>query len=183
MCNSRTFACSSKEEGTICLISKHISGTIEVTLNTVMCLIKVNSININSTLYNAMQTMISGKDKTMNTNSFAHFIGKSNLFRFSGSEMFCITTVNMNCICIINVLKIIITELISKQQSRSNHKDCPVLLNLKTPHCILNLNQGLATTSRNNNLTQRMGAQSVKCSLLMGTKSDHQCVSCNIGPV
>ena len=172
MCNSRTFACSSEEESTICFLRECLSGTIKVTLNTVMCLIKVHCIHINTRLYNTMQGVICGEDDNMLTHCVTHRHKQIDTICLSSLEMLSITTVNMQHICIINVLKKVTTELISKQQSGCYNNNSSGLFHLKTIHCIFDLNQSFTTTSGNNNLTQRMTTQSVDCSLLMGTKFD-----------
>ena len=137
-----------------------------------MCLIKVYCINVNSCLNNAMQTVICGEDDAMLSHCIAHFHKQFDTLRTCSLEVFSITTVNMQHISIINVLQKVSTELISKQQSWCYNNNGSGNFDLKTPHSILDLNQSFTTTSGNNNLTQRITAQGIKCSLLMGTKSN-----------
>ena len=177
VCYSRCFACSSEEESTICLLRQYISGLEEVTLNTVMCLIKVYCVNVNTRLYNAMKGVICGEDDNMLTHCVTHRHKQIDSVCLGSLEMFGITTVNMQHICIINMLKKVRAKLISKQQSRCHNNNGSGLFHLKAPHSILDLNQCLTTTSGEDALTQRMCAKGIDCCLLMRTKGDHQCVS------
>ena len=134
-------------------------------------------VNVNTRLYNAMQGVICGEDDNMLTHCVTHRHKQIDSVCLGSLEMFGITTVNMQHICIINMLKKVRAKLISKQQSRCHNNNGSGLFHLKAPHSILDLNQCLTTTCGEDALTQRMCAKGVDCCLLMRTKGDHQCVS------
>ena len=80
-------------------------------------------VNVNTRLYNAMQGVICGEDDNMLTHCVTHRHKQIDSVCLGSLEMFGITTVNMQHICIINMLKKVRAKLISKQQSRCHNNN------------------------------------------------------------
>ena len=156
------------------------SGRIEVTLNTVVCLIKVDCININVGINNTMERVIGGEDNSMLTHHIAHLYKQFDAIRLGSSEMLCLSTVNMEDISISHVLKILSRELLNQENPGADNNNVSGNIDLKTLHSIHDCNQSLTTTSGDNDLTQCRLTHSIKGSLLVWTESDHQLCACNI---
>ena len=79
-----------------------------------MCLVKVNRIYRDSRLLR--WGVICGEDDNMFTNSLTHLHEQFDLFRFSCSEMFGLSTVNMKNICVVDVLHVLTAKVVLQEE-------------------------------------------------------------------
>ena len=147
---------------------------IEVTLNTVVCLVKVNRIYSNTSLLYTMKRMICGKDDSMFTDMITHIYKQFDMIRLSSAEVFCITTVTMQDVSISDVLHILRTELVCQENTRSHNDNVTRNIDLKSLHCIHDCDECFTTTGRNNDLPNTILTESINCFLLVWAKFDHQ---------
>ena len=128
--------------------------------------------------------MICGEDDNMFTNSLTHLHEQFDLFRFSCSEMFGLSTVNMKNICVVDVLHVFTAKLLCKKNTRGNNNNSARNFDREPTHCIHDCDQCLTTTSGNNHLTDSILIKCIESTLLMRTKGDCHVVGvCNDGAV
>ena len=177
---NRVFRSCCEEIATIRFVTEELSCREEVTLNRVVCLVKVNVVHFNVCLLNTMQRVISGEDDNILTSSPGSVSKQMDLFGFSSVEILNITTVNVHHMCVscINQLKKFLTELFCQKNTRSNNdKSLTTIDHLNVSHNIINHTDGLATTGRDDDLTFAVVPHRIDCFLLMGAKGDGQVVS------
>ena len=134
-------------------------------------------------LLNAMQGVVGSEDQLMQIQSLANSIVALDFIYFSGAHMMSFTTVNMQHFSISNVLKILRRELLSKQNARSNNYNSLGSISGKLTHSIHDAHQCFTSTCGKDTLPNRMFSKCIQCSLLVRTKSRHQCMSYVIGTV
>ena len=176
--SDRSLASRSEIVTTICVFREILCGTEEVTLDTVMCLVKVYRIYRDSRLLHTVQGVICGEDDNMFTNGLTHLHEQFDLFRFSCSEMFGLTTVNMKNICVVDVLHVLTAKLFCKKNTRGNDNNSARNFDREPTHCIHDCDQCFATTSGDNHLTDGILMECIKSTLLMGTEGDCHLVWC-----
>ena len=177
----RMLRSSSEEETPIRVSSKVLRRREKVTLNRVVCFIKVNGVDFNICLLNAMQRMIGSEDNHVLTSSPCSVSEQCNLLRFSSREVMSLTTVNVHDVSVLGIdnLKKLTAKLLSKQNTRSNHNSGHTVIDI---FAILNNvhdhGKSLTTTSRNNDLTLFMNQHGIDGILLVGSQSDgHECLA------
>ena len=126
------------------------------------------------------QGVICGEDDHMLMHCVTHINKQFDSIRLCCLEMFSLTTVNMEHICISNVLHIFRTKLLSKENPRSNNNNSPRILHLKAALCIHDSNQSFTTTSGENTLTNRILVQCIKCPLLVGAEKVRVMNECGV---
>ena len=176
--SQRMFRCSSEEVFAISITSKELSCREKVTLNAVMCFVKVYCIHLNVCLLHTMKRMICGEDDNILTSSSRSVSKHVDAIRFSGAEMLRLTTMNVHDMGVscINQLKKLRAQLFCQENTGSNNNKCFAVLNTHLHHglSIINHADGFTTTSRHNDLTPVIIPHGIDCLLLMGTKLDHQ---------
>ena len=126
--------------------------------------------------------MICGEDDNMFTNSLTHLHEQFDLFRLSCSEMFSLSTVNMENICVVDVLHVF-TQSCSARRIRGATTTIVRGTLIENLHRIHDCDQCLTTTSGNNHLTDIL-IKSIESTLLMWAKGDCHVVGvCNDGAV
>ena len=146
----------------------------------VVCFVKVNSINIDATINNTAQRVISCEDNAGLICCPRSIIEESKFGALSGAEMVCFTTVAVRYMRVScrNKLQEFFAQLISKKNARSNNNN-GARGSVKQAANMLNHDNSLAATSRHNDLTVISGAHSIESAGLVGTESDGQrFVSC-----
>ena len=140
----------------------------EVTLNGVVCFIKVDRINADTRLNNLLQRMICGEDQLLAICLPTPVFDKR---RFGAAEVLSFTTMNMIDCNIINMLKKLLTELLSKKNTRSNNNGDTMTATIQI---ILNHTDGFTTTRGDDDLSFVVLQHCVNRSLLMWAKGDGQ---------
>ena len=145
----------------------------EVTLNGVVCFIKINCIDINTCLHNLLQRMICGEDNARLTRCASGIVEQLNHAGFGGAEEISITTVNVHYMQLIvgNQLKELLTKLLGKENTRSNNNDSASTILIQI---ILNHANSFAATGRDDDLSFVVLQHCVNRSLLMWAKGDGQ---------
>ena len=139
--------------------------------DTVMCFVKISTININPRIDNTAQRMVSCEDNYGLTCCTSSVSEQSNLFRLSAAEILCFTTVAVTDVgpSVRNLLHKLITELISEQNTRSDNNNS-FRTSLHPADAILNHNECFTAASRYNDLTLIVLAHSSESTNLMGAK-------------
>ena len=139
----------------------------------IVCLITIHDINIDATVNNTTETVISCEDQLMKV-ATASSIVSSNLIGFGSTKTVNLTTVNMHdstTHMTIEIAEELLKQLISKKNTRSNNNNCLNIIRLKeSTLAIFHHDDSLSTTSRNIDATFVVVLNCVKCSLLMRTK-------------
>ena len=119
--------------------------------------------------------MIGGKDDAGLTCCAGSVVEQRNLVTLGGAEVLSLTAVNMTNMgpSCGDLLHELLTQLVGKEDARSNHHDS-LSTRLQGTDGILNHDKGLATTSRNDHLTEVSSSHGIECTLLVGTESDSQ---------
>ena len=111
----------------------------------------------------------------MLTHCVTHINKQFDTVRLSCSEMFSLTTVNVEDVSISHMLKKLRRELFCEQNTRTNNNNVARNFDLKTTHSVHDCDQCFTTTSGEDTLTDRINFKGVKCFLLMRTKGNsHQ---------
>ena len=159
--SDRSLTGSSEIVATICPLAEILSSREKVTFHGVMCLIKVYGIHSNICVHDTTQRIVGSEDDNMLTHCLTHINKHFDTLRFSGAEMFGLTTMNMQHICISDVLKILRRELLSKKNTRSNYNNCARHVDTEPFLCVHDTDKSLAATSRKNALTDRISVQRI----------------------
>ena len=173
----RSLTGSSEEVTTIRVIREELCRTKEITLNTVVCFIKVNWVHFDVSILNTLKRMISGEDNHTFTNRTCDVNELVNLLWFSRTEVTSFTTMNMHHMNIrtLDHLTELRTKLFSQQNSWTHNNNRGGFF-LHLTLCIHDGNQSLTTTSWDNNLTFVVVIKCIQSTLLMRTESDHDVV-------
>ena len=156
----------------------HCPDTFEERLlNTVVCFVVVNAVDVDTTLYDTIEGVIGSEDDTMCTCFTTHSIEHCDALRFSGLEMFGLPTVHMTHDYIrshnTSILTKLLTELISKQNTRSNNNDGHLFSGTTHQTCtIFHHDNSFATTCRHIDLTHKTGLHSIESTNLVGSKCE-----------
>src|SRR5210317_1182308 len=97
--------------------------------------------------------------------------------------MMSLTTMNMHNVSVrsINQLKKLTAKLFCKKNTWSNNnKSLTLIGHFHVSDCIFNHANGLATTSRDDNLTFIVIPHRIDCFFLMGTQGNGQVLSCSV---
>ena len=165
-----SFSGRSKEVATICFSSKMLYGRKEVALNRVVCLIKVDGVNLNVGTLKLLQRVIGGEDQFVTRS----VLGKPvNIRRFGRRIVMSLTCMNVHHSCIGDKLKILTGELLCQKNTRSNNYNGLRSLRKKLVDCIKDTYVGLTTTRRKHTDAFRMLLKSIQSILLVGTKLNH----------
>lgn len=170
------FRSCSKKIATTSVPTVKFSRNKEVTLNRVVRFIKVDSVYINTRLNNLLQRMISREDDTRLTRSASSIVEQLNLPCFSSAEELSITTMNvhhMNQIVLRKQFQKLFTELLSKENTRSNNYSS-VATTVFMTQIILNHADGFTTTGGDDDLSFVVLQHGINCLLLMWAKGDGQ---------
>ena len=162
------FRSCSKKVTTTSVPTVKFSRHKEVTLNGVVCFIKVNRINVDTRLNNLLQRMIRREDQLLAICLITPVVNQS---RFSATEVLSFTTVNMIDCNIFDVLKKLLAKLFSKKNTRCNNNGNTVTAVVQI---ILNHTDGLTATSGDDDLSFVVLQHCVNRSLLMWAKGDGQ---------
>ena len=178
-CSKRMFGCCCKEIATICVLCEILSCREEVTLNTIVCFIKIDVVHLNICLHNTMERMICSEDDNILTFCASSVSEYVNVICISCRIVVCFTTMNVHHMCMscINQLKKFRAQLFCQQNTWSNNNRRHSVVNILTIlHNILNHTDSFATTCRNNHLTFVIGEHTVENAFLMWTKGQgHSC--------
>ena len=148
-----------------------------------MCLIVIDTVNVNACLYNTTERIVSSEDNLVNTSSLTDSIMTLNLLNFGAATKGSLTTVNVEELSIditIESSPKLITELVCQQNTWGDHYNSLWGgSSSQTTLSILDHDDSLATARRNDNLTMSVVLKSSKSTLLMGAKSNGQvCFLC-----
>lgn len=162
---------SSEEIAAVSSSSEMLGGREEITLNRVVCLIKVNGIHFNICLLQTLKRVVSGENQFV---TLSLIDPVTNLISAGGTLVMSLTAVNVKHRGVSNELKKLRRELLSKQNARSNYNDSLSGFFQKLANSIKNSNVGLATASRNNNLTLRILSKGGESTFLVRAKLNHR---------
>ena len=145
---------SSKEIGPSRNFRTSSNRNKEIARDTVMCFVKVSTINVNARINNTTQRMIGGKDDAGLTCYAGSVVEQRNLVTLGGAEVISFTTVNMTNMSIsgVNLLHELLTQLVCQQDTRSNHNNGLRTVSEQTQR-VTDHDKGLATASRHDDLT------------------------------
>ena len=142
-----------------------------ITLHSIMRLIKITAIDVDTSIDNTGQRMIGGEDDHMLTNVVTHTNKQVDTIRLGCLEMCGLTTMNVQDVSIIYMLKILGRQLSSEHNARrNNNNSLRSFCGSITTNSILDSNQRLATTSRHQDLTLVSSQHSIESTLLVGTE-------------
>ena len=165
------FRSCSKKVTTTSVPTVKFSRHKEVTLNGVVCFIKVNRINTDTRLNNLLQRMISGEDHLVTVCLPMPVVNQS---RFSAAKVLSFTTVNVINSSVVNNLQKLLTKLLSKKNTRSNNDNgCRTNL-IELLLSVFDHTDGLTTTRGDDDLSFVVLQHCVNRSLLMWAKGDGQ---------
>lgn len=168
------------EEISVVGIASNISNTREhMTLNTIVCLVKVCVVHHNLALNNTLERLIGGEDDTMRVSSVAHVLEQTNTLWFGSVEVLSLTAVNMTHNGIHSAIQTrpeLLTELVSKQNTRSNnYNSLRIDVGQKTTLNIFDSNQSLTTTRRDDDATIGASEHRIKSAFLVRAESHGVC--------
>ena len=149
----------------------------EITSASIVCFIEIDSINIDATIYNTAQRVISREDNARLICCSRSVIEKSKFVALSCREMVRLTAVAVCdvCPCGTDVSHELIAELISEQDARRNHNDGAGSV-LQQVTSVLDHDDCLAAARGDDHLPVTSGAESVESAGLVGTESDQNLV-------
>ena len=180
----RMFGGCSIEIATICVLCKELSSREEVTLDAVMCLVKIDIVHLNICLHDTMERIVCGEDDAVLAHVASTVCIHIDFVSICGAGVVSFTTVNVHHMQIritvvrINDLHKFAAQLFCQQNTRSNNNSRHAIVT--TIHGRLgihNHSQGFATTSGHNHLTFVVILQAVDDAFLMWAKSDGQLCS------
>ena len=164
------FRCGREEIAASCVSSKILSSREKVTLNAVMCLIKIDRIDINLCHLKTRQRVVGGYNQAVIVSVCINPV--ANLPRASGGFVVSFSTVNVEDFSISDELKKLSRELLCKQNTRSNNNNGLRSFRLQLAQSIIDHLESLATTSRHNNLTFDVLKHCSDSTFLMRTELD-----------
>ena len=142
----------------------------KVTLDRVMRFIKIDTIDIDLCFHQARQRVIGSEDQLLAVCLLTPVTDQS---RASGAEVMGLTTMNVHHCNVSVKLKKLSRELLSKQNTGSNHNHDTTIASIKIFLRILDHTHGLATTRRDDDLTLVVRQHCGQCFLLVGTELHH----------
>jgi len=169
--SDRMLRSSSEEITAVSRRREMLGGREEMALNRVVCLIKINGINVKICLLQALQGVVGSKDQLVLVGTAGPVV---NLRRFGCALVMSLTTMNVQYGNVSDKLQKLTGQLLSKQNAGSNHHDGFRSIRLKLTQSIKDSNVSLATTSRNNHLTFGILGEGIQSTLLVGAKLDHR---------
>jgi hypothetical protein len=117
----------------------------------------------------------------MNTSSLTDSMMALNLLNFSAASERSLTTMNVKHLSIYSTVESIpelITQLVCQQNTWGDHYNSLWRGGSEqTTLSVLDHNESLATTCGDNDLTKGIVLKSSKCSLLVRTKGEHECLA------
>ena len=149
---------SSKEIATLCFGSKVLHSRKEMTLNAIVCLVKVDSIHLNICINQTLQRVVGGENQLMLVGTTTPVM---NLIGFGRAEVMRFTRMNVKHSNASDELQILTGELLGKQNARSNHYNSLRSVSLKLTHSIEDSHVGLTAASGEHTDTLRMLSESI----------------------
>ena len=160
----------SKEVATLCLCGKILHSRKEVTLNAVVCLIKVNRIYLDLSTLQLLQRVIGGEDEFVTRSVISK---PSNITGFCGRIVMRLTSMNVHHSSICDKLQILTGELLCQQNTGSNHYDGFGGIRFELLHSIKNTHVGLTAACGKDAHPFGVLLESIQGDLLMGAKLNH----------
>ena len=166
---------SSKEIGPSRNFRTSSNRNKEIARDTVMCFVKVSTVNVNARINNTTQRMIGGKDDAGLTCCTGSVVEQRNLVTLGGAEVLSLTAVNMTNMSIsgVNLLHELLAQLVCQQDTRSNHNNGLRTVSEQTQR-VTDHDKGLATASRHDDLTLAVPCHGVQRTLLVRAKGEGQ---------
>ena len=141
-----------------------------MTLNRVMCLIKVNRIYLDLCTLQLLQRIIGGEDQFVTRNGISK---PSNITGFCRRIVMSFTTMNVHHGSISDKLKVFGRQLLCQQNTGSNNYNGFGSFRQKLIDCIKDAHVGLTCSCGKNAYTFRMLLQGIQGILLVGAKLNH----------
>ena len=173
----------SEEVAVVCHLRNHGSFRKELLAGSIMCLIEVSYIDVNTSINNLVQRVIGGEDQAGLTSSTSGVVEQSNFILFGGAEVMSVATMNVHDVNVlgINHLQVFFTQLVDQQQPRNNtNRRQTTLRGAQTALEIHDSNQCLAATSGHQHGAVRGGQHGIESGLLVGAKFHVSCVCMNV---
>ena len=93
------FGSRSEEIAAVCLVREELCGWEKVTLDAIMCFVKVYVVDLNVCCLNTRQRIVGGKDNTVLTYFTSTVCKEMNLLRICGGIVMSFTTMNVSHGC------------------------------------------------------------------------------------
>jgi len=170
-CNSsRMLRSSSEEIAAVSSRSVMLGGREEMALNRIVCLIKVDGIDLNICLLQALQGVVGGENQFM-TRSLIHPV--TDLSRASRALVMGFTTMHVQHRGIGDKLQKLARQLLCQEDAGCRHNNGLRSLFEKLTNRIKDRNVGLAAASGDNHLTFQVLGKGIQSTLLVGAKLEH----------
>jgi len=135
-----------------------------------MCFIKVNGINVNICLLQALQGVVGREDQLMLVSTTAPVM---NLTGFGGALVMSLTAVDVQNSNVSDELKVLSRQLLRQDDARRHDHNGLRSIRLKLTHSIAYAHKGLAAASGHDHLTLDILQQGGKSTFLVRAKLDH----------
>jgi len=133
--------------------------------------IKVNGIDVNICLLQALQGVVGGEDQLMLISTAGPVV---NLSRFGSALVMSLTTMNVQNGNVGDELKVLGRQLLCQEDAGCHHYDGLGSIRLKLTHSITDTHQGLPTARGDDHLTLDILQQGIQSTLLVRSELNHR---------